>query len=161
MTNRAQIISRLQRSLGEVARAIADLIVAELDLPPSPPLRGRPPSEATAAQVAELLAVAQATLETVRRQATLPGVSRTRDGDRLLSKREAARIIGVSHTTLWRMEKERLLVPVSMRGGGRYRESQLTAYMNSLPPHKIDRSRIAAALASPRSGRRVTRSDQG
>ena len=161
MTNRAQIISRLQRSLGEVATAIADLIVAELDPAPSLSPRGRPPDQATAGQVAELLAIAQATLETVRRQATLPGVSRTKDGDRIVSKGEAARIIGVSLTTLWRMEKEMLLVPVSMRGGARYRESQLTAYMNSLPPHKIDRSRIAAALAAPRSGRRATRGDQG
>lgn len=160
MTNRAQIISRLQRSLGEAARAIADLIVAELEPGPFLAPRGRPPDQATAGQVAELLAVAQATLETVRRQASPPGVSRTKDGDRLVTKREAARIIGVSPTTLWRMEKEKLLVPVSMRGGGRYRESQLTAYMNSLPPHEIDRSRIAAALASPRHGRRVTRVNQ-
>lgn len=153
MTTRAQILARLQRSLGEAARAIADLIAAELDSDASLPRR-RPLSEAAPAQVVELLSVTRATLEHVRRQAVQPPVPRTRDGDRIVSKREAARIIGVSHSTLWRMEKEKVLVPVAMRGGGRYRESQLTAYMNSLPSHEVDRSRIAAALASPKHGPR-------
>ena len=84
----------------------------------------------------------------------LARVSAGRPADRLVRKAEAARILGISPTTLWRFESAGILLPVRiMPGVSGYKESTLQAFIESCEPAKPDRERVAAALASPLHGR--------
>lgn len=75
--------------------------------------------------------------------------------DRIIRTKEAAKLLGVSATTLWRMARAGVLVPVHLFAGmSGYRESQLQAFIDSRKAASPDRSRVAAALASPLFGRR-------
>lgn len=74
--------------------------------------------------------------------------------DRIVRKGEAARILGLSPTSLWRLERTGALVPVRvMPGVSGYRESILQAFIDSMKSAPPDRERVAAALASPLHGR--------
>lgn len=79
--------------------------------------------------------------------------------DRIVRKGEAARILGVSPTSLWRIESQGLLRAVSILPSvSGFRESEIQAFIESRARVEPDRARVAAALASPRHGRagRVT-----
>lgn len=74
--------------------------------------------------------------------------------DRVIRKGEAARLLGVSSTSLWRLEREGALRAVGILPGiAGFRESELQAFIESRSRVSPDRSRVAAALASPRHGR--------
>lgn len=74
--------------------------------------------------------------------------------DRIVRKSEAARLLGVSPTSLWRIEREGLLRAVSVLPGlAGFRESELQAFVESRERAEPNRARVEAALASPRHGR--------
>ncbi len=74
--------------------------------------------------------------------------------DRIVRKSEAARLLGLSPTSLWRLEREGSLRAVSVLPGvSGFKESELQAFIESRSRVLPDRSRVEAALASPRHGR--------
>lgn len=74
--------------------------------------------------------------------------------DRIVRKNEAARLLGCSSTNLWRIEKTGALCAVRVTAGvSGFRESELQAFIESRERATPDRSRVEAALASPRHGR--------
>jgi len=74
--------------------------------------------------------------------------------DRIVRKSEAARLLGVSLTSLWRLEREGSLRAVSVLPGlAGFKESELQAFVESRERAEPNRARVAAALASPRHGR--------
>lgn len=74
--------------------------------------------------------------------------------DRIVRKAEAARLLGISPTSLWRLESQGLLRAVSVLPGvSGFRESELQGFVESRTRVELDRARVAAALASPRHGR--------
>lgn len=79
--------------------------------------------------------------------------------DRIVRKSEAARLLGLSPTSLWRLEREGSLRAVSVLPGlSGFKESELQAFVESRERAEPNRARVEAALASPRHGRagRVT-----
>lgn len=74
--------------------------------------------------------------------------------DRIVRRSEAARILGVSPTSLWRLEGRGDLRAVSVLPGlSGFKESELQAFVESRERAEPNRARVAAALASPRHGR--------
>ena len=74
--------------------------------------------------------------------------------DRIVRKNEAARLLGVSLTSLWRLETLGLISAVTILPGlAGFKESELQAFVDSRERAQPNRSRVAAALASPRHGR--------
>lgn len=74
--------------------------------------------------------------------------------DRIVKKSEAARLLGVSLTSLWRIETLGLIRSVSVLPGlAGFRESELQAFVESRERAEPNRARVEAALASPRHGR--------
>lgn len=74
--------------------------------------------------------------------------------DRIVRKSEAARLLGVSLTSLWRLETLGLIRAVSVLPGlAGFRESELQAFVESRERAEPNRARVEAALASPRHGR--------
>ncbi len=74
--------------------------------------------------------------------------------DYLLRKKQVAQILGLSPTTLWRLERAKLLTPVEILPGiAGYRASELQAFIETRPRATPNRTRMEAALASPRHGR--------
>lgn len=74
--------------------------------------------------------------------------------DRIVRKAEAARLLGISPTSLWRLETLGHIRPVSVLPGiVGFRESELQAFVESRERAEPNRARVAAALASPRHGR--------
>ena len=52
----------------------------------------------------------------------------------LLTQMQAARLLGVSRYTIWRMTREGLLHPVSVRDSTRYRRTEIEMIANGATP---------------------------
>lgn len=70
-------------------------------------------------QASELEAIIKQTMQGLLEQKEEPAV------DRLLTVSQAAAMLGVSRTTLWRWKAQKYLVPESIGGRLRYRESNI------------------------------------
>jgi predicted DNA-binding transcriptional regulator AlpA len=74
--------------------------------------------------------------------------------DRIVRKREAARLLGVSQTTFWRIERTGQLKPIQILPGlSGYRLSAIETFISTRETGSVDGSRVSAALASPEHGR--------
>ena len=63
--------------------------------------------------------------------------------DRIVRKGEAARLLGVSLTSLWRIEGQGLIRAVSILPGlTGFRESELQAFIESRQPAEPNRARV-------------------
>ncbi len=88
------------------------------------------------------------TLENVSPDTALPSLPG------LLRRREAAKFLGLSPTTMWRLQRDKILQPVQILPGlALYRVETLQKFVAGLPTATPDRARIEKALASPRHGR--------
>lgn len=74
--------------------------------------------------------------------------------DRIIRRNEAARLLGCSPTSLWRIERNGDLRAVQItRALTGFLESEIQRFIESRRRVEPDRARVAAALASPRHGR--------
>ena len=74
--------------------------------------------------------------------------------DYILRKTRTAAVLGISATSLWRLESAGLLKPVEIIPGvAGFRASDVKAFIASRPPAALNTARMAKALASPKHGR--------
>ena len=74
--------------------------------------------------------------------------------DPIIRKKRAAEILSLSPTTIWRLERAGVLVPIQILPGvAGYKESTLRKFIETRAVAVPNTARLAAALASPRHGR--------
>lgn len=72
----------------------------------------------------------------------------------LFRRREAAKFLGISVSTLWRLQGDGVIRPVRIvRGVSAFKVEELQALVAGLPPDTPDRKRVEKALASQKHGR--------